>query len=187
MATPILVQLTADDVREALKLADASFQRNAHRRGQQKQYPNTPKSHQVGKVGEVACSSALAQHGIAATDNFRDPSSEGEADIVAGHWRLEVKSWSAFAWVPGGRCVTPGQLPYVRAKADAVVWCTVEGVLTAGRVLVRGWSRVDDLAQTVPRFTTVGRNSILNHQVNENAIRDLADLLAAIRDRAPYC
>lgn len=78
MATPILVELEAAAVQAALALADASFQRNAYRRGGREQYANTPKSHKVGKVGEVACSSALVQNGIAASDNFRDPSREGE-------------------------------------------------------------------------------------------------------------
>jgi len=185
VATPILVELSASAVQAALALADASFRRNANRRGGREHYANTLKSHKVGKIGEVACSLALTRHGIAVIENFRDPSREGDADVVAGGWRLEVKTWSDYAWERGGRCVTPGQLPEVRAKADCVVWCTTEGQLDAGRILVRGWSTMDDIARTEPRITTVGQYSILNHQVDDGDVRDLAALVAAIRNGAP--
>lgn len=66
-----------------------------------------------------------------------------------------------------------------------MVWCMVEGQLNRGRILVRGWSTLDEIAATSPRTATVGRYSILNHQVDEGDVRDFAHLLTAIRLGGP--
>ena len=185
MASPIPVNLTPESVAEALALADASFLRNERRRGRDEHYANTPWGHKVGKLGEMGCSLALVERGVAVVETFRDPQCESEADLLAGQWRLEVKTWSERFWVPGGRCVRPDQLPGVSHKADAIVWCTVEGRLNEGRLLVRGWSTPGDVAATEPRITTAGQRRYLNHQVKEENLRDFKDLLVAIRIGPP--
>jgi hypothetical protein len=184
MATTISITLPAAAIREALALADASFRRGK-RRGSDESTPSTPRSKKLGRLGEIACAAVLVANTVAAAENFRDASRENEADIVAGSWRLEVRTWSAKFWPSAGRCVPLRQIRHVRNKADCLVWCTVEGRIDAGHVLIRGWSTVEEVARTAPCIIAVGPRTFLNHQVAESDVRDFAVLVDSIRRGAP--
>lgn len=185
MAAPVPVKLSAESVAEAFSLADASYRRNERRRGRYEHYANTPRKHKIGKLGEMGCAQALVERGVVVSDLFRDADREGEADLLASSWRLEVKTWDGRFWSPGGRCVIPNQMSGVAQKADAIVWCTVEGPLEKGSLLVRGWSTPAEVAAKEPHITTAGKQSYLNHQVGEEELRDFEDLLLRIQSGPP--
>jgi hypothetical protein len=167
----VLVSLTEDEVAEAKRLADATYALFKSRRGY---YPNTPGSHLKGKLGEVAVAKWATALGFEVRPLFRDISLTSREDVVIGSVRVEVKTWDHTTWTDMGRCVTPGQLRGLRGKADAIIWCSVDG----SDVTLHGWSTVDDVGAQPVTMTGPEHRLIPNHQVPAGLVRPLEDLLA---------
>jgi hypothetical protein len=183
------VILNRDEIDDAIALANITFARWKNQRGF---YPNEYNSHIKGKLGEIAVEKALKSEDVAHTSHFRNAKSQGLCDIElanAQYARLDVKIWSLEHWPDQGRCVTPGQLPKLQSLADAVVWCIVDlpKINTASDldsliellIDIRGWSTVDEVAATTPGPT--GWRKIINHQVDETALRSPTTLFASFR------
>ena len=168
------VLLTPDQVTDSDALAHATFEKRQAVSGR---YCNTLNSHRKGKLGEVAVESWLRSANRLLESPFRDIEREREADILAtGPLRLEVKTWTARYWPEMGRCVTPGQVRPMRARADAVVWCSVAEHGGEVRVTIQGWSTLDDIAATALRETGPEFKKIVNHQLEETELRPLQEL-----------
>jgi hypothetical protein len=171
-------RLKGADLQLARRLAEATFEQWRRFQGH---YNNTVDSHLRGKVGEIAVASLLEAHGCGCERVFEDLSREDECDIVVGgsRWpRVDVKTWNARYWAEMGRCVSVSQLPFLRRKADAVVWCISPRSLTEGaEVEVRGWSTIEDIEHAPRRVTgPAGRRQVDNHQVEEGTLRPFSSL-----------
>ena len=169
------ILLSPEQVGDAEALGEETFEQWKRAPGR---YRNTPNSHRKGKLGELAVELWLQGADRLLDSPFRELDREREADVLAvGPLRLEVKTWTAAFWPRDGRCVTPGQMRPMRARADAVVWCSVQEDDGGVRVTVHGWSTLDDIAATALRETGPGYRKIVNHQVEESELRPLEELL----------
>lgn len=147
-------------------------------------YNNSLNSHLRGKVGEIAASAALATAGIETIDLWSDIGFLTEADIhVPSKFRADVKTWDVRYWHEMGRCVAHGQFPKLRAKADAIIWCSSDTHLEIGmKVNVLGWNVVTDVTDAPRRHTgPPGGRQVDNYQVELNAVRDLQALFDLLR------
>ena len=172
------VSLTVDQIKAAGQLADESYATWKSVRGH---YRNTPKSHRIGKLGEVGFERWLESSEIRGSIDpaFRDPGRAGEADVLVESIRLEIKTWDSQWWEPWGRCVTPQQLPSIRRKADKLVWCHWDEARSL--LTVEGWSAVDDIAALPITMTGPNTRQVANHQLHVNQIRSLDGLCNAPR------
>ena len=158
----IVMDLTPTDVALAERLADASYQRFAQHEGH---YRNMPRSHLVGKLGEIAVNkhfSSLLPRRIV-QPHYRDPDMEELCDLTFGQTRIEVKTWSAEYWSEWGRCVAVTQMDRVERKADVIIWCSEQ----SPRILIHGWSTPDEIARVPAELTGPASYRVLNHQVSE--------------------
>jgi hypothetical protein len=169
-----LVELDADEARLATELAEATYERHRHHGGH---YPNLARSHRVGKLGEVAVDNWLTANSLTTDPAYRDPTREREPDLMVNGCGVAVKSWRPDTWTDWGRCVTPAQLPGMRKKIRAIVWAIVDDERDPIEVEVAGWSTPDEVAETELRATGPSYRPIVNHQVDIEALRDIASLV----------
>jgi hypothetical protein len=82
-----------------------------------------------------------------------------------------------------GRCAAVDQIEKLCKKTDAIVWCISPKTLSAGvKIEIVGWSTMDDVKAAPQRWT--GKHlprPIFNHQVDQEQLRPVADLLAALK------
>jgi hypothetical protein len=169
----VVIRLTQSQLDDATELARATHAKWGARRGY---YPNKFETHLKGKMGEVAVETWAVGLGRKVDSAFRDLTREREADIVIDGQRVEVKTWDFTGWQEWGRCVRPPQLPQLRAKADAVVWCYLENAV----VTIVGWSTLKDIEQVEVTVTGPTYNRLENHQVPLDEVRDLGGLLTTL-------
>lgn len=174
------VTLAPDVVREALRLAQATFERNHDRPDYS--YRNDLKTHQVGKLGETGAEAWLRSHAVNVEPVFRDLDRENECDIRTAAHRIEVKSWSPRFWEPWGRCVTPKQLPWVKKKADLILWTTAEHADGQGTVRIMGWNTPDEVGSFAPLNTGPAWKPVFNHQVPLDRLRVPLALLTMLTE-----
>jgi hypothetical protein len=174
--------LSDADVELAEHLAEQTLARFAQRSGY---YNNTSNSHLIGKYGEIAAARWLESEGLNVDAPFMDEARTREADLVWNGFRLDVKTWTARFWPQWGRCVAVNQVGALAAKADGILWLTVEA--TAGRspsVRVEGWSTMDDIRAAEVRWTgPANGRKVQNHQLDPEALRPAADLIEVLRQR----
>jgi hypothetical protein len=134
---------------------------------------NSYKSHRVGRTGEIGVEVWAQSLGVDVQSFFRDENLEDACDLMLAGWMVEVKSWSG-GWDHYGRCIRPGQLSALKAKAEVVLWTTV----TLPKVVtLRGYSTVDEIAARPVVTLTHGDRSLTQHQVPEDALHDVEELL----------
>ena len=167
---PVLTALTEDEVDEANRLGDATYEVFKGRPGY---YRNLRGSHRKGKYGEMAVENRAKALGLEVEPFFRDISLTSREDLTIGRLRVEVKTWGDKTWGPMGRCVTPGQVGTLRRKANAIVWCSVEG----SKVTLHGWSTLDDVEAQPVSLTGPPHYPVANHQVPVERLRPLDRLL----------
>jgi len=167
---PVLIALTEDEVAEANRLGDATYEVFKGRPGY---YRNLRGSHRKGKYGEMAVEKWAKALGLEVEPVFRDISLTSREDLVIGGLRVEVKTWDDKTWEDMGRCVTPGQVGTLGRKADAIVWCSVEG----SEVTLHGWSTLDDVEAQPVSLTGPAHYPVANHQVPAERLRPLDRLL----------
>ncbi len=180
MAAHVLV--TAEMAIAARSMAEETFRLFANSPGH---YNNTVDSHFRGKIGELACEQWAASAGIPCEPIFKDATRMQEADLYLGvlrAQRIEVKTWNAAFWQNLGRCVAVNQMPDIRAKANAVIWCiTPDGIASGVSVEIAGWNTVAEIAQLPPVWTgPKGGRQVHNHQVPIEQGRPLANLVNPI-------
>lgn len=112
-------------------------------------YPNSLMGHIRGRMGEVAAYKYLRSKGLKAYANF-DKGDTGADLYLMGHIGTEVKSWGTDWWRWGGRAISKGQMPKVKKKAKAIIWCAVD--VDAYQVFVMGWSAISDFENVKPVF-----------------------------------
>lgn len=175
------VQLSEEERAEALRLGEKTFQRWQAVRGH---YSNTPNSHYRGKVGESAVYKWAMQAGLDVEPIFKDLTRSGEADLLVSGRRIEVKTWADKWWPELGRCVAVGQLASLEAKADVVVWCHMDDDAD-GIVTLAGWSHVSGIAAAPVRMTgPKGRRQVQNHQLDDDDLKSMDELLTLFRTNA---
>jgi hypothetical protein len=167
---PIVVSLSDAEVAEAHRLGDEAFDAF---RADRRYYNNLGPSYRKRKVGELAVEKWAATLGVAVASPFRDVSLSGREDLVIGGIRVEVKTWHAAAWPGKGRSVAPGQLPGLREKADAIVWCSIDGE----KATLHGWSTIDDVEAAPLAMTGTPQYPATTHQVPVDGLRPLEDLV----------
>lgn len=166
----LVVSLTDAEIAEARRLGDETFDVfKAHRR----YYSNLGPSYRKRKLGEVAVERWAKTLGVEVEATFRDISLASREDLVVGGVRIEVKTWHHAKWPSMGRSVAPGQVRSLRGKADAIVWCSLEG----NDVTLHGWSTLDDV-EAAPMTTTGPEHyPAATHQVPVESLRPLEQLL----------
>jgi hypothetical protein len=167
---PLVVTLTDAEVMEARRLGDEAF--DAFRAGR-RYYNNLGPSYRKRKLGEIAVEKWARTVGIDAASPFRDLTLTSREDLALGGVRVEVKTWHAAAWWGKGRSVAPGQIPGIREKADAIVWCSVEG----SDVTLHGWSTVDDVEAAPLAMTGTAQHPATAHQVPVDDLRPMESLV----------
>ena len=172
MLMPALVNLTAEEVAEANRLGDATYEVFKGRPGY---YRNLQASHRKGKLGEIAVEKWATSMGFEVDPVFRDIALTAREDMVISGVRVEVKTWDANTWDEMGRCVTPQQLPALRRKADAIVWCSVNG----SEVAIHGWSSLADVEARPVILTGPAHHPVANHQVPIDLLRSLDGLFVS--------
>jgi hypothetical protein len=167
---PLVVTLTDEEIAEAHRLGDEAFELY---RANRRYYNNLGPSYRKRKLGEIAVERWASTLGVEVLSPFRDVSLTSREDLVVGGVRLEVKTWHAPTWAAKGRSVAPGQVPGIREKADAIVWCSVDG----GDVTLRGWSTVDDVETAPLAMTGTAQHPATAHQVPIEALRPMGRLV----------
>lgn len=178
------IELPSDDVHWAAETARESFARWESERGY---YNNRFNSHFKGKLGELAVEKFLLAQNLKLDSHFRFADREKLADIVVkirGYrkvLRLEVKTWSREYWQALGRCISVDQFPDLKKKADVVVWCVADAntaMDAPAKVLVAGWSTMDEISTAPIRFTGLDNmRKVENHQLAEAGLRAMGSLL----------
>jgi hypothetical protein len=176
----INVQLGAEDLLRARGLADASYAKFAAFPGH---YRNTPQSHIIGKIGEIAAESWLKADLLPVSSLFDDPALMQAADLEVAGIRIEVKAWNHNWWAPWGRCIAVGQLAALREKSDCVLWVSAKTINESAIAYVHGWSTVPEVEQAPIRWTGPEGREVRNHQLDLDALRDCAKLLEALHRR----
>lgn len=167
----IVVSLTDTEVAEAHRLGDEAFE--LFRAGR-RYYNNLGPSFRKRKLGEIAAERWARTVGAEVAAPFRDLLLTSREDLVIAGVRVEVKTWHAAAWSDKGRSAAPGQLPGIREKADAVVWCSVE----ANEVTLHGWSTIGDIEAAPLAMTGTAQHPATTHQVPVEGLRPMGDLAA---------
>lgn len=180
-----VIELLIPDVQWAAETARSSFARWENQRGY---YNNRLNSHFKGKLGELAVEKFLLDQSLKLDSHFRFPDREKLADIVVkirGYnkvLRIEVKAWSGNYWQELGRCISVDQFPDLKKKADAVVWCVVDvdaAVDAPAKVLLAGWSTMDEIAKAPIQFTGLDNmRKVENHQLAETDLREMSGLVS---------
>jgi hypothetical protein len=166
---PLVVTLTDAEFGEARRLGDEAFDLyRMHRR----YYNNLGPSYRKRKLGEIAVERWARSLGVAVESPFRDVSITTREDLVVGGVRVEVKTWHAPTWAEKGRSVAPGQLPALRERADAIVWCSVE----ANAITLHGWSTMEDVEAAPIAMTGTAQHPATAHQVSVADLRPIESL-----------
>jgi hypothetical protein len=165
----LVVSLTDAEIAEAHRLGDEAFDVF---RANRRYYNNLGPSYRKRKLGEVAVERWARTLGVSVESPFRDVSLTSREDLVVGGVRVEVKTWHAAIWPGRGRSVAPGQVRSLRDKADAIVWCSLEG----SDVTLHGWSTLDDVAAAPLAMTGTAQHPATTHQVPVGDLRPLEDL-----------
>jgi len=161
------VHFDDEEVAQALELAQAALEaaEEAMRNGMRARYQNTPNSHMVGKLGEYAVEAWLQNRGVLDSSPFRDPTLTDAPDLVAAGQGVEVKAWSVDGWADWGRCVTPGQLPRIAARAAYIVWVVVSAAEEARFAAIQGWSTPAEVEARPISETGPAQRPVRNRQV----------------------
>jgi hypothetical protein len=179
------IELPVVDVKWAVEIARTSFARWENQRGY---YNNRLNSHFKGKLGELAVERFLLNQNLKLDSHFRFHDREKLADIVVklrGYkkiLRLEIKTWSGDYWRELGRCISVDQFPDLKKKADVVVWCVADVNATTdapAKVLLAGWSTMDEIAKAPIRFTGLDNmRKVENHQLAETDLHEMSGLVS---------
>jgi hypothetical protein len=176
----ISVRLGATDLVRARELAETSYNKFANSRGY---YRNTPNSHIVGKIGEIAAESWLKSAHLPVFSLYDDATQAQSADLEIAGIRIEVKAWTHDWWADWGRCIAVGQLAALREKSDCVLWVSAKVTVDSALVFFHGWSTVREVEQAPVRWTGPTGRKVKNHQLNQESLRDAAELLEALHTK----
>jgi hypothetical protein len=75
------------------------------------------------------------------------------------------------------------QYPDLKKKADVIMWCLVdEKISTPAKVILTGWSTMDEIAQAPIRLTGFeGMRKVENYQLNEADLHEINEFYKVIR------
>ena len=177
----MLIQLSADEVADAERLAKATSDKWNSKVGH---YGNSPDRHRTGKLGEVALEKWFREQNIEAESLYRDIEDEKKADfkVVNPEIRVELKTWSAYSWEDLGRCVAVGQASTVGEKADLIIWCILRITQDATAIEIAGWSTVGEVVAAPKVWTGPQGKKVHNHQLPLRKIRPYQSLLQRLRE-----
>jgi hypothetical protein len=172
------IELTEEEVTLADDLARRRYERY---KGAQGQYRNLPAGHRVGAFCEVATDKWLRSEGFDVDPAYRDIDRTRAADIIVLDKGVEVKGQQPHNWKEMGRCFPPGQLRSLQRRAVGVVWGIVDLDARPTIVELVGWSTPGDLAGSEVRATGPSYKPIANHQIPEEQVRPLSELVGALK------
>ena len=172
---PLVETLYLDDaeIETSKFLAQKSF---AKWQDVQGHYRNSINSHLVGRYGEVGAERYFLNNGLPVQPNFYNFDNDALCDIDTPLGRCEVKTWTFDFWQDWGRAISYSQLPYLKEKADFILWCGVKEKAEMVRVHIFGWNLVSEIESVAPRLMGPSANQINNYQLQLDAVRNLDDL-----------
>lgn len=136
-------------------------------------YPNTPESHLVGKMGEIAAAKLYYMAGVDIRPMFKFNRFD-TPDIIVNDVGVEVKCWSLHNFARLGRAVTVGQYPKLKERSFIVIWAAV---LDTHSVDLCGWNYISDLSRYTPKpYTQPGGKVVENYQVPMPEMRRISQL-----------
>ena len=168
--------ISEEDFSKCKELANSTLELFRGRRGH---YSNSLNSHLRGKIGEFGGTLVLERLGFRVRPLWSKLECLSEADVeIDGRLRLDVKTWDRRYWPSMGRCIAVNQLPRLRRKASAILWCVSDSQLEPGMtVQVVGWNTLDDVAEAPRRLTgPPNGRQVDNYQVDEACLRNLESL-----------
>ncbi len=171
------IPLTEEDLVIAEELSERTYQKYKNFNGH---YRNLRSSHSIGRFGELAAHKYFKQLGMQTNPHFLNVEEDSLCDITADAVRWDVKTWNSNYWNVWGRAVSSKQLPFLKKKADAILWTSVDP-LQPTEVTIYGWNAVDDIARYEPIWMGPEGNKVHNHQV---PIGDILPL-SGIKKEAP--
>ncbi len=166
------IPLTETDRLLAEELAQKTHQRYKNTQGF---YRNLKSSHMIGRYGEIGAHKYFQQLNIQCEGHYLNAEEDNLCDITAGSTRWDIKTWNTNYWQVWGRAVSSAQLPRLEAKADAILWASVDP-LEPSEVLIYGWNTIDDVKQFEPVWMGPQGKEVHNHQVPTTHMRDLSDI-----------
>ena len=181
----MIIEMTKQKINEAKGLAEVTHKRFCGLRGH---YNNTPKSHFLGHLGEIAYETYFHSNNYKTDSLFRESSSTKNCDIVltsdSEKIRIEVKTWSEHYWEDLGRCIAVDQIEKLKNKCDIIVWCIVKQPVpdyfseTISCFIDVGlWSTLNDISESPVRLTGRCRmRKVNNFQVDIGRIRSEDEL-----------
>ncbi|RME59466.1 hypothetical protein D6779_04230 [Candidatus Parcubacteria bacterium] len=175
----IEIELTKDEIDEAERMANETFNRWKSFGGH---YKNTMNAHRKGKIGEVAVERWAIENDILQDSPFRDPKREREADIILkSNFRVDVKTWDEQFWNDLGRCIATSQVGFLERKADAIIWTMLRRDNGKVVVTLRGWSTIEDIRNAPIKETgRPGMRLVVNYQLAENDLRTISSLCESL-------
>jgi hypothetical protein len=171
----VTIHLTEDQVADARRMAQITYEHWENHPGY---YGNSLDKHRKARLSEIAVEAWLRSADLEPDAAYRDPEREREPDLLLGASGIAVKCWDISGWDTWGRCVTPGQLPHIKANARAVIWCVVNEVDPRRPVVeIAGWSTPEDIQREPITMTGPSYRKVANHQVAIESLREPEDLL----------
>jgi len=172
---PLVETLYLDDaeIETSKFLAQKSF---AKWQDVQGHYRNSINSHLVGRYGEVGAERYFLNNGLPVQPNFYNFDNDALCDIDTPLGRCEVKTWTFDFWQDWGRAISYSQLPYLKEKADFILWCGVKEKAEMVRVHIFGWNLVSEIESVAPRLMGPSANQVNNYQLGLESVRSLDDL-----------
>ncbi|AUS02689.1 hypothetical protein NVP2275O_108 [Vibrio phage 2.275.O._10N.286.54.E11] len=175
----ILYQVQQADIDLATKLAEESYNKYSKLVIKKKSpyHQNNPKSHLVGKIGEVAAGNAFMELkqmlGWTYTIDqvYLDPARDSSCDIVINNVRIEIKTWRPSDWSKYGACVAERQAVKMAKKADVVVYGTYNNC--TNEYELKGWNSMKDIMNVTPQLTGPSGKQVLNRVMTHRCITQL--------------
>jgi hypothetical protein len=166
------IPLTEQDRLLAEELAAKTFQRYKNTKGF---YRNLRSSHDIGRYGEIGSHKYLVDLGFECEPHYLNADEDNLCDISTPDTRWDVKTWNTKYWNIWGRAVSSKQLPRLEAKADAILWASVDP-LTADKVIIYGWNTIEDIKKYEAVWMGPIDTQVHNHQVPLSDIRPLSGI-----------
>jgi hypothetical protein len=166
------IPLTEQDRLLAEELSAKTHERYKNKTGF---YRNLKSSHTIGRYGEIGAHKFFQDLGFECDPHYLDASQDSLCDITTDGTRWDVKTWNTKYWKVWGRAVSSKQLPRLEAKADAILWTSVDP-LTAFEVIIYGWNYISDIKDFEPQWMGPIDSQVHNHQVPIDSIRPILDI-----------
>ena len=166
------IPLTEEDRLLAEELAAETYDKYKNYSGH---YRNLKSSHSIGRYGEIGAHKFFKELGMKCQAHYLFVEEDHLCDLTVDDTRWDIKTWNSKYWQVWGRAVSTTQLEKLEAKADAILWASVDP-MTALEVTIYGWNYVDDIRRYEPEWMGPEENKVHNYQVPMGDVRPILDI-----------